>query len=264
MKPRSAENGWSVWAIAGAFLIIVSVGLVLFHRYTRLGGSLSADGLAMICTTLFAAAFGFLAVVLQIRSSYMTFSLQVEADAATRREEQQRQKRVVATGVLFEIDGLYRYLLRDVRSFLQDVNPETENLRGLEVKPGRTNPFVVFEGNVNRIGELDASVAESVVHFYSGARAYFSVLERYDMSRDLYMADPTNQEREDLTRQYLGMIKKTIPSLTLIAHSTSKQLCTILSINFEAHRIAVAAENLDTLRDEITRMGDGGIFDLER
>jgi hypothetical protein len=263
MKMRSYESGWSVWVIASALLIFISVGAVLFHRYTGLGRSLTADGLAMIWATLFAAACGFLAVVWQIKSSYLTFARQLEFDAATRLDEQQRQKRVVATSILFEIDGFYRYLLRDVRSFLQHVNPEGEDLRGLEVKPGRINPFVVFEGNVSRIGELDTSVAESIVQFYSGARAYFSGLERYDMSRDLFVADPANQGREDLTRQYLGMIKKTIPSLTLIAQRCSKQLCTILSINFEAPRIAVAAENVDALVEEITKMGDGGIFDFE-
>jgi hypothetical protein len=218
---------------------------------------LTLDGLM----TLIAGLIAFIAVMIQIRSSSGQLRDQLEAQRDAERQEQERQRRVVANAVLFEIDGLYRYLLRDVRNFLRDVNPETENLKGLEAKPGRTNPFVVFEGNVYRIGELEQTAAADVVRFYMGARAYFSALERYDTSRDRYLSNPSDHEVEDLTRQYLGMVKRAIPPLIVIAHRTCKELCGILDITFQGPDIAVAAEDMDALREEITKMGDGAIFE---
>ena len=218
---------------------------------------LTLDGLI----TLIAGLIAFIAVMIQIRSSSGQLRDQLQAQRDAERQEQERQKRVVASAVLFEIDGIYRYLLRDVRNFLRDVNPETENLKGLEAKPARTNPFAVFEGNVHRIGELEGVVAADVVRFYMGARACFSALERYDASRDRYLSNPTDQEVEDLTRQYLGMVKNTIPPLIVIAHRTCQELCGILSITFKAPDIAVAVEDMDALREEITKMGDGAIFE---
>jgi len=39
------------------------------------------------------------------------------------------------------------------------------------------------------------------------------------------------------------------------------ELCRILSITFKAPDIAVAVEDMDALREEITKMGDGAIFE---
>lgn len=55
--------------IAGA-LGAVFCALLLFHRYTELGRSLSNDYHAMVGTTLVAAVLGFGAVSHQTRSSY--------------------------------------------------------------------------------------------------------------------------------------------------------------------------------------------------
>jgi hypothetical protein len=219
---------------------------------------LTLDGLM----TLIAGIIAFAAVIIQIRCSSKQVRDQIRAQRDAEREEQERQKRVVAGALLFEIDGLYRWLLRDVRDFLRDVNPETEELSGLEAKPVGTNPFVVFEGNAGRVGELEGPLVENVVRFYMGARAGLYMIERYDGARTRYLAEPS-AEREDLARQCLENVKRGIPPLIVIAYEACRQLCELLTIEFKVPRIAVATENMDALRQEITKMGYGEIFEPE-
>jgi hypothetical protein len=217
---------------------------------------LTLDGLM----TLVAGLIAFTAVIIQIRSSSKQVEDQIKAQRDAEREERERQKRVVASGILFEIDGLYRWLLRDVRNFLRDVDPEKEDLRLLEAKPSGTNPFVVFAANAGRIGELHEPIAENVVRFYMGAQASLYGIERYDKARDRCLADPS-EEWEDLARQWLGNVKRGLPPLIVIAYNVCQQLCVVLSIRFQAPRIAVAAEDMEAVRQEITKMGDGVMFE---
>jgi hypothetical protein len=242
--------------IAGMLALIALT--VIVYRRTDWCKGFTPDGVM----TLIAGLIAFAAVIIQIRSSSGQLRDQIRAQRDAEREEQERQRRIVARALLFEIDGLYRWLLRDVRDFLRGVNAKTETLSGLEAKPVGASPFVVFDANAARVGELEEPLVENVVRFYMGARACLYAIERYDGARTRYMAGATT-ENEDLARQWLENVQKGIPPLILIAYKVSRDLCEALSIKFEAPRIAVAAENMDALRQEITKMGYGEIFEPE-
>lgn len=216
---------------------------------------LTLDGLM----TLIAGIIAFGAVIIQIRSSSKQVQEQIKAQRVAAEAEQERQIHVVARALLFEIDGIYRWLLRDVRNFLRDVEPETEDLKLVEAKPVGTNPYVIYEGNASRLGELDELSVENVVRFYMGAQACLYSIKRYDDARGRYLANQT-EETEDFARQWLGNVKNSIPPLIIIVHEVCQRLCTLLSVEFEAPRIAVAGEDMDSVKQEIIKIGDGGIY----
>jgi hypothetical protein len=230
--------------------------LILVYRRTDWSKRFTPDG----DLTLVAALIAFIAIIIQIRSSSKQVQDQIKAQRDAEREERGRQKRVVASAILFEIDGLYRWLLRDVRDFLRDVDPEKEDVRLLDAKPAGTNPFVVFAANAGRIGELDEPIVENVVRFYMRAQASLYGIERYDKARERYLSQPS-AEWADLAQQWLGNVKRGLPPLILIAYEVCQQLCAVLSIRFQALRIAVAAEDVGAVRREITKIGDGAMFE---
>ena len=236
---------------------------------------LTLDGLM----TLIAGVIAFVAVIIQIRSSSKQVQEQIRAQRDAEREEREREKRVVASAILFEIDGLYRWFLRDVRNFLRDVDPDKEDLSLLEAKPAPANQAVVFAANAGRIGELDEPIVENVVRFYMSVQAVLYGIDRFDEARRRYLAasseGPEHDDRqwleksagymqlEDFARQWLGNVKKGLPPLIVIAYNVCQQLCTVLSISFEAPRIAVADEDMHAVRQEIIKTGDGAMFEPE-
>jgi hypothetical protein len=257
--------------IVGTLALVALV--VIVCRRTDWSKGFSPDG----DLTLVAGAIAFVAVIFQIRSSSKRVQNQIEAQHRAQKEEQDRQKRVVASGILFEIDGLYRWLLRDVRDFLRDVDPEKEDLTWLEAKAVPTSQFAVFAANAGRIGELDEPIVENAVRFYMSVQAISYGIERYDEARRRYLAARShegedirrrllenfmgNVEFEDPARQWLGNVKRGLPPLVLIAYNVCQQLCAVLSISFEAPRIAVAAEDMHAVRQEIIKAGGGTIFE---
>jgi hypothetical protein len=216
---------------------------------------LTLDGLM----TLIAGVIAFIAVIIQIRSSSKQVQGQIEAQRVAEREERERQKRAVAGAILSEIDNTYRYLIRDVRDFLRTIEPANVDLRTICVKAFVAR-FPILDANAAKIGDLGEQAAESVVGFYSCVRAYLISLENFALSRERWLDNPDKVLLENVTREYLSHVKNTLPSLIWLAHLVCGELCSTLSKKFESPRIAVAAENMDALREEITKMGDGAIF----
>jgi hypothetical protein len=220
---------------------------------------LTLDGLM----TLIAGVIAFIAVILQIRSSSRQVQDQIKAQREAQEAERERQKRAVASAILSEIDNTYRYLLRDVRDFLKAVDPDKVDLHTISIKSFAAR-FPILDANAGRIGELGEQAAESVVGFYACIRAYLIYLDNFALGHERWSERPDDNALEDRTRQYLSHVKNTLPSLICLAHEVSKELCNILSRKFESPWIAVADENVSALKEEITKMGDGEIFDPER
>jgi hypothetical protein len=239
-------------------LALVALAVIVYRR-TDWRKGFTPDGVM----TLMAGVIAFFAVIIQIRFSSRQVQEQLTVQRDAQREETDRQKRAVACALLFEIDGFYRWLLRDIRGFLRDVDPEKEDFRFLEAKPIGTNPFVIYQGNASSVGELDVPVAENVVRFYMGAQACLYTIQRYDEAHSQYLAAPT-EEREDLARQWLENVKEGIPPLIVIADVVCRQLCMVLSIRFESPRIAVAGEDMEGVKQEIIKMGESDVFKPER
>ena len=90
--------------------------LILVYRGTDWRKRFTPDG----DLTLVAAAIAFIAVIIQIRSSSKQVQDQIKAQRDAEREEQERQKRAVATAILFEIDLIYRSMIRDTGEAIQN------------------------------------------------------------------------------------------------------------------------------------------------
>jgi hypothetical protein len=92
-------------------------------------------------------------------------------------------------------------------------------------------------------------------------RAYLTSLDNFALSHERWLSEPGNTQREQMTRMFLLDMKNAIPSLIYLAHEASKELCIILSKKFETPTLAIAGEDMGALQEEITRMGDGQIFE---
>ena len=209
--------------------------------------------------TLLAGIIAFAAVIIQIRSSSRQVREQITAQRDAEREETERQKRAVANAILSEIDETYRFLLRDVHGFLRTIDPKRENLRDILIKSFVAR-FPILDANAGKIGDLGEDTVGNVVGSYSCIRAYLISLDNFALSHERWLSKPGDALLEERTREFLSDVKNAIPSLICLAHEASKELCNILSKKFEAPGIALAAEDMDALREEVTKMGDGGII----
>ena len=191
--------------------------------------------------TLAAGILAFVAVQLQMRNQRRAV-----------RQEQERQKKAVATAVLFEIDGFYRSHLRDPRKLLERIDPIKDNLPGIR-SVGPT-PFPVYLGNASKIGELNMDNVQAIVHFYSAANSYLSILRDYKNSLDradraklLSMTprgspDLSSLADEAQARLNLKHMKEALPELIRFAWLVCYYLCRSTGNEFEFPTVGVAAE----------------------
>jgi hypothetical protein len=96
------------------------------------------------------------------RQSVRNLQEQLDADKRSRREDFERQKKAVATAILFQIDPLYRIVAEEIAT-------DEEHLPSL-LLPGS---FPVYEGNADNLGNLEPDMVASVVTFYSKAMRHF-------------------------------------------------------------------------------------------
>jgi len=201
---------------------------------------LTLDGLM----TLIAGLIAFAAVIWQIRSSSKQVQDQIKAQRDAEREEQERQKRAVATAILFEIDLIYRSMIRDTGEAIQN-----EKAVGGEfvVKPHSLH-FAVYEGNASKIGQLPANIGQDIVEFYGSATRFLITLQAYsDAVRNAHEA-PSNIDWRGMASQYREHTVKAIPWVRLLSYMVSRRLCEYAGVEFTAPTIAVAAENLTHLQ----------------
>jgi hypothetical protein len=79
-------------------------------------------------------------------------------------DQRSRQKRAVASAILFEIDATYRYLLREVSKWLKLIDPESVDLRSVAIKSFVAR-FPILDANAGKIGDLGERTVPSVVRF---------------------------------------------------------------------------------------------------
>ena len=222
---------------------------------------LTLDGLM----TLFAGLIAFAAVIIQIRSSSGQLRDQIRAQRDADREEQERQKKAVATAILFEIDGFYRAYLRDPRDLLARIGSTKDSLPGIRLAV--FNPFPVYVGNSSKIGELDVEKVQGVVHFYGVATSYLSILqdyknslERVDRAKFVSMTprgsgDFSSLADEAEARLNLRHVKEALPELIKFTWLVCHKLCGFTDVKFEFPIIGVAAEQI-SIQDFTTSVGN--------
>lgn len=214
------------------------------------------DGLAVIGTTVVAAATGFLAILFQVRSASRQLREQLDDQHRASDAESERQKKAVATAILFEIDHFYRYHLSGASGYLE------ESARD-EVLPEviRTPPslFAVYRGNTPRLGELPDEVVEVVVQFYSKAEQYLAISEDYRAERERRV-EPASHPGNWKETKLFGRLKDSLPGLTGAAYVACQRLCGLTGVEFKPRRIAVAGEDIAALNRETERIENEDVY----
>lgn len=229
-KNENFSGKWRDIAPVGFVLLVVFVALVAFHRCSGLGKSLSNDYYAMVGTTLLAAVLGFGAIWHQTRSSYRQLREQLAAQRDAEREERERQKRAIATAVLYEIDSFYRIELDLVEKNLDNWDGANNSLptgAGL-----RTNISEIYKGVSPLLGSLNAKSVSAIVKFYSMVGTYEGLCRDYQNLLDMIWA-PVNpavnlnpQSLVNEAKARLNSIRGMIPQLKTLAANVT---------NFVAH-----------------------------
>ncbi|GEM_PF-4915131 len=164
-KRSKQSSALSKWQIVGAIVLLVGIGgFVELYR----GGIKSIGGLPLAdWVVLFVGLIAFLAVMIQI-----------EDQQKAREEERERQKRSLATSLRQEIAGFVSFELKTDEAVLSDPNYSLASSgRALSF---RRRPFLVYEGNASKLGELSEQASEAVVRFYNAADEYLE-LRRYHL-----------------------------------------------------------------------------------
>ena len=202
--------------------------------------------------TLVAGVIAFVAVIIQIRSSSKQLHDQMKAHRDSEREELERQKKAVATAILFEIDDFYHYHVRGVYGYLEE---RTRTRTGALTEVIRIPPslFAVYSGNTPRLGELPDEVVEVIIHFYSKAEQFLALREDYKAAAERLTGSIV--ERDYLkTMTLFGHLRDSLPGLTRAAYIACDRLASFTGVSFQSPRIAVAAEDLAALNRDTERI----------
>jgi hypothetical protein len=213
LKPWSRR----ILQIAGAVALVALV--VTVYRSTDWGKGFTPDG----AMTLIAGVIAFIAVIIQIASSTKQVQDQIRAQRDAEREERERQKRAVATAILYEIDSFCMIELDHVDKNLASWDAASNNLpsaAGL-----RTNISDIYKGISALLGSLSAKSVSAVVKFYSMVGAYEGLWRDYQYRLDTLRAPVNPSVNIDLqgvvneARRLLKDVRDLIPGLRTLGAS---------------------------------------------
>jgi len=201
---------------------------------------------------LVAGLLAFFVVRRQIRSSSADMQKQLDAEKAARMEEAERHKKAVAAALVFEIDYIYRYFIRDVGQFLSS----TDQGEPLLAKTFDAAPFPVYHGNTGDVGQFDEGLVGQIVHFYAMATNHVTTFRAYSEAvRNLLRLPQAGEvdaiDWENMSRQYRSHLEDPLPALRVVAYDVSADLCRVAGIKFESPNIAVAAEDRRALLQQV-------------
>lgn len=234
-KNENFNGKWRDIAPVGLVLLVAFVALVAFHRWSRLGKSLSNDYYAMVGTTLFAAVLGFGAIWHQTRSSYRQLREQLAAQRDAEREERERQKRTIATAILYEIGSFYMFELdlheKNLASW-DGANNSFPTAAGL-----RTNVSEIYKGVSPHLGSLNAKSVAAIVKFYSMMGTYEGMWRNYQYCLDM-LRTPVNpavnlnpQDLVNDAKAQLNSIRDLIPKLKELAATVTNSVARDCGLN---------------------------------
>jgi hypothetical protein len=228
---------WRLFALAVLLLGISGVARLYWGGFAWKSG-LSNDAIVV----LFVGLMAFLAVMIQI-----------EEDRTKRFEDQESEKKAVATALLFEIDGFYATYLRQPRDLLMRKDVAKDALpRFASIGP---NQFPIYCGNASKIGDLLTDCVLGAVGFVRVADSilsnlidYASSLERAQQAGRVVTGDADFATIIDfrgpgvVARIQLGRIKDVLPEAIKAAYLVCHALCQFAGVPFEYPRVTVAAE----------------------
>jgi hypothetical protein len=213
----------------------------------QFGAKLTLDGLM----TLMAGVIAFFAVIMQIRSSSKQVQDQIKAQRDAEREELERRKKALATGILFEIDNFYVYHVGRAYDY---INKALQMKRLPEVARIPSSLFSVYQGNAGRLGDLPNDVVRVIVDFYSKAAQYLALREDYRAERErrgeLPFEHPANQRAKSLC----ALTRDFLPGLARALYIACEKLCGVAGLDFKPPSIAVASADIAALNRETQRI----------
>jgi hypothetical protein len=220
----------------------------------------SGDGLLAFA----GGALALLGVWWSNHQSVKNLQKQLEAERKARTEETERQKKAVATALLFEIDGFYATYLRRPRDLLiekeaaQDALPQFASIG--------PDQFPIYRGNASKVGELPTECVRALVGFFQRAESIVSSLVDYasslDRAREVESREasqPSNIRSgspfyKTLAGMQLATIQKVLPETIKGAHRVCSILCPLAGVPFKWPPITVAQEKLSPDEIEATAL----------
>jgi hypothetical protein len=185
---------------------------------------LTLDGIM----TLVAGVIAFIAVIIQIRSSSKQVQDQIKTQHDAEREERERQRRAIATAILFEIDSFCAVDLDFTAKSLAKWDADSNNIP--TAAHLRTNNSEIYKGISPLLGSLNAVSVGAVVHFYSMVGMYEGLWRSYRYSLDM-LHSPVNpdvimdaQSILNDAKAQLKNIRDLIPSLRELAEKVTKSV----------------------------------------
>jgi hypothetical protein len=254
MKLNDQEVDWKFWAAVPIVGIVLCAGLIGFHRCTQIGRSLSVDGLAMVGTTLVAAAIGFLAVVLQVRSGGRQLREQLADQHLASAAELERQKRAVAAALSAEIDDFYKFSLRHLWEKRERICGPIAllNMPPYELGPLPSTAFVVYRATAHQLGTLGVETVKSVVGLYNFMASF---VDHYQIYRGAWSPSSSFHDDPELATK-LQDVGDVVPTLILDSyraceHLAKGQQLRFAESGFDLAHIGEADENGQTMKQAL-------------
>jgi hypothetical protein len=210
--------------VAGTLALIALV--VGVYRRTDWSNGFTPDG----ALTLVAGVIAFIAVVIQIRSSSKQVENQIKAQHDSEREEQERQKRAVATAIAFEIDSIYRGFIRDVEALFKAAGAGANFEKDLMGKRLEEFPFTVYEGCSPLLGGLPPPLVQGIVHLYGGIAVYLMTINELYAALQRAQSASLGDHRRIEVDVWVHQVKDQVAPLRILAAEVSKMLCEFAGI----------------------------------
>jgi len=161
----------------------------------------------------------------QIEADRENLKRQLDTEKAGREEEHQRRAKAVATAILFEIDNIFRYLVRDVQEFFEHNRGALDFAGRLLDKRIEKMPFTVYESNAGVPGTLEGPLVQGVVSLYGGFAAYLTTLNYLSAATDRARAASLGDSRRAEVEMFAKQAMDTVPHLLKLAEEVCARLC---------------------------------------
>ncbi len=217
MEQMPWKGRWRLVASVVLIPMLCYVVLRLIRRHTFLA-TMTVDNFALFGATIFAAALGFGAVLLQIRSSAAQLRQQSIDQHESARRDQQRQAAAIANALLVEVDDFAANYLAGLDKLLSGIDVvqlSREQLPQLESHP--ESRFEIYDGNVGRLGEFDQTVVRAVVRFYKTACEHLATYRDYQAQFDRLQKGNKSGEAYEEARYSLEIVARSAKTLLKLA-----------------------------------------------
>lgn len=241
MNAEERTNDWQFWVIMVVVCMAIAVGLPAFHRFTNLGRSLSVDGLAMIGTTLIAAATGFLAILYQVRSSSKQLRDQIRIERDSEREERERRQKSIASALIAEINDFYQFGAKGLHDRMRLWLPQGDasNVTTFPELGALPPAATIYHSVASEVGSFSPNVVKSLVGLYNYLDNF---VDLYDSYRTAWRS--SNGTRVD--RTLFQDIWDNLPKLFLNSYQTCELLAAEHGIKFDKSEFIIGGLDSST------------------